>query len=694
MVVEISARPLVLSGDSLLSGLRRMVGVYLKRDRPISFDTETTGLNPRTDKLISLQFWQEGGETIIADVRRADLWVVGEILAPLFGNCCYVGMNLKFDYQFMRVQCGIRMVDVYDVMLSEQLIHGLGKSDAQSKGVSFNLKAIAEKYGVPVSKEERNWFIDLDKRPAEWSSPFPPEQVEYMAQDVKVLAPIMQKQIEALDTWGLNNVAGLEMEALPAIAEIELAGVRVDVEGWRGIIAEKEQEAEALAEEIGKIYGAAILEHRAIHFDIEREEYDAWVDARDLHLQQTKDTYNSGATEGMKWGEYKNAKMKEWRTANPNPGRPKPDISLPNINSHAQMVAAFQVLGIPATSTADDILKELEEEYPQVQLLRKHSKLHKFTTSFGETLLRFVDPVTGRIHPEYEQIGASTGRMSCRRPNWQQVPSKGDGIRLRGMVKAAEGNKILTADFSNIELRILADITGDTNMLRFFAEEKDLHAETARMMFGLGPALTKDEIKKLKSPEGYKYRDAAKTINFGLVYGMSSASLAKQLSISKDKGEEMMQAYFTLYPGVAEWLAEQRRLGVLTKRSRTLSGRLRQYDIPDRPQYDREPEKLERWKTWNRARGRAERQACNTPIQGTSADITKLALANWQQRNRTCATLIAVVHDELVVECPDTEIDLATDILAHAMDDAAKYFLKRVALPLPDVVVADHWTKD
>lgn len=218
-------------------------------------------------------------------------------------------------------------------------------------------------------------------------------------------------------------------------------------------------------------------------------------------------------------------------------------------------------------------------------------------------------------------------------------------------------------------------------MLKFFADGVDLHTATAKMMFGLPDTFN---AKKDLHSSGVLYRQIAKTINFGLVYGMSAAKLARTLKISKEQAQELMDKYFKLYPGVVQWLKRQRALGTSQFFSTTVAGRKRFYDaLPDRYSPD-----------YNKYRAATERRACNSPIQGSSADITKLALALAYERLPEAAKIVAVVHDEIVVEAPEAMKNECASILAQAMKDSCLKYLKRVHIPDFEVAISDHWEKD
>ena len=680
-----------------------------RREMPLAFDIETTGLDPRLGHLVSLQWAQEGFPAVVVDARVFAYRALAEVLQPLLTHGpVVVGHNLKFDLLWVMEKLHLYPTRVYDTLLAEQLLLGLGRSDAKSRGVGLSLKHLTHKYlGLVMSKEERSWFIDLDKRPDEWNAPLPEAQVEYALADVRGLTRIQREQQALLRDRAMLGVARLEMRALPAIAAIEQAGIRVDVEGWRSFIAEKEEEAREIESQALEVFGGAILQARAKVFDEKLVVYQAWEEARDAEVERLRALFNEplGTTtneyQPPKWGEFKTTGMQMWRGRFPNPGKPKMDTSPPNLGSPTQLRAAFEQMGITVASTDSETLQRLEETHPEVHLLLSFRRAKKFVEAFGEALLQYVTPA-GRIHPEYVQIGASTGRMSCTRPNWQQVPSKGDGKRLRQLVVAEPGYKLLTADFSNIELRILADITGDETMLRLFAEGLDLHSYTARMMFGLDEGV--DVASEVVPGTVATYRYVAKTINFGLVYGMSASKLGRVVKVSKEEAEGLMESYFRLYPGVAEWMKRMRAEGVERLLSETLSGRQRQYTLPTLTAFPstKNVRDIQAWREaqqeYRKQKATIERQAMNTPIQGTSADITKLALALLYESHLltggvALGRVVAVVHDEIVIEAKEAAVPIVSSLLASKMEDAAKTYLTRVTLPPVEVVVADYWRK-
>ncbi len=597
-------------------------------------------------------------------------------LKKLFEEKTVVGHNIKFDLSFLYT-AGVPIPKrIVDTMLSEQVIHGLGMSEARNKGFGVSLEETCSRYGIPMSKTVRNWFTSEDAL----TQPFPQAIIDYGEHDVQVLEYILAAQTKALAKHGLTQVARLEWNAVGALVEAECTGVTIDTAGWRGFIASKANEASGYEADALLELGTAILLNRREVYQKEYAEYEQYAALKEEWkakgaLSDFYDTYGRMA-------------------------RPRPPSELPNINSSAQVLQAFATLGIPASDTSAETLEELSEQYPTVEILHKFRKSEKFVSAFGDSLLEKIED-DGRIHSTYVQIGASTGRMSATNPNFQQIPSQADGAMLRKNVVAGAGNIFVVADYANIELRIAADISNDSYMLQLFADERDLHTETARKMYKLGDTLSADEIKAMTHPAtGLSYRFMAKKINFGLIYGMSEYALSKILKCSVDEAKEIMKRYFSVYPQLEAWLREQRDHVRATGYSVTMSGRKRFYHLPhqpERPQGRCSPEEYKSYidaaKSYTQIIRSIERQAMNSPIQGTSADITKLALGEWMKLSHAPARLVAVVHDEFVVETPVVAAEETAKQLATAMVKGAAKLLKRVEIGKPDVHITPFWSK-
>ncbi len=317
-------------------------------------------------------------------------------------------------------------------------------------------------------------------------------------------------------------------------------------------------------------------------------------------------------------------------------------------------------------STADDVLQELALDFPLPKLIIEHRGLSKLKSTYTDKLPLEINPRTGRVHTSYHQAVASTGRLSSSDPNLQNIPIRTpEGRRIRQAFIAAPGYRILAADYSQIELRIMAHLSGDEGLLRAFAEGADIHRFTAADVFGI----TLDNV----APE---QRRAAKAINFGLIYGMSAFGLARQLGIERSAAQHYVNRYFARYPGVKAFMENTRRQAAKQGYVETVFGR-RLYlpDIKSRHQQRRQA---------------AERTAINAPMQGTAADIIKramLAVDSWLIRCRLNARMIMQVHDELVFEVAEDSVEEVSGQIKAKMIAAAEL---RVPLEV-DMGVGDNW---
>ncbi len=282
-----------------------------------------------------------------------------------------------------------------------------------------------------------------------------------------------------------------------------------------------------------------------------------------------------------------------------------------------------------APSTAEDVLAELALDYPLPAVLMEYRSLSKLKSTYTDKLPEMIDPKTGRVHTSYHQAVTATGRLSSSDPNLQNIPIRTEeGRRIRQAFIAAPGCQILAADYSQIELRIMAHLSQDPGLLVAFAEGLDVHSATAAEVFGVG-------IDQVSGDQ----RRKAKAINFGLIYGMSAFGLGKQLGLGRNEAQEYIDLYFDRYPGVADYMVRTRALAHEKGYVETLRGR-RLY-LPEINARNRQRQQA------------AERTAINAPMQGTAADMIKqamLAVDAWLDASQTPARMIMQVHDELVFE--------------------------------------------
>jgi len=448
--------------------------------------------------------------------------------------------------------------------------------------------------------------LDKTQQVSDWSAAELSEaQVEYAARDAAIMVPLREQVAERLKADDLERVANLEFECVVPIAAMELNGIYLDAARWREQL-EKVKVAQAKA------------------------------------ADELQDMLSAGVAQATLFG--------------------RAEI---NLDSQQQVTDALLNLGVPVPQTTRAWqLQPLAEKYEVVAKLLEYRAVAKSLSSFGENILEYIEPKTGRIHADFRQIGAPTGRFSCSNPNLQQIPHE---TAYRRCFRAPEGRKLVIADYSQIELRILADFSGDPNFINGFISGQDFHSQTAAQVFNVKPEdVTPDQ------------RSFAKRLNFGVVYGIGASRFATMTGLSQTESENTLRRYFATYPRMDNWLRDTGRRVVNERNVRTASGRLLRlrFDENDRQQI-----------------ASAQRYGKNMPIQGTSADILKRALRLLHdQLTKTSARLVNIVHDEIIVECNAAEAEATAETLRKAMCSAGEEYVKKVPVNV-DVHVADEWTK-
>ncbi|MDT8425867.1 MAG: DNA polymerase I [Methyloprofundus sp.] len=317
-------------------------------------------------------------------------------------------------------------------------------------------------------------------------------------------------------------------------------------------------------------------------------------------------------------------------------------------------------------STAESVLQELAEDYPLPALILKHRSMSKLKSTYTDKLPLQISPKTGRVHTSYHQAVAATGRLSSSNPNLQNIPIRSvEGRKIRQAFIAPAGYKIVAADYSQIELRIMAHLSGDDGLLDAFAKGEDIHKATAADVFGVSIDQVTNDLRR-----------SAKAINFGLIYGMSAFGLAKQLGLGRNQAQEYIDLYFSRYPRVRQYMDDTRELAQQQGYVETLLGR-RLY--------------LPEIHSKNAARRQyAERTAINAPMQGTAADIIKLAMIatdQWLQDDQPDIKMIMQVHDELVFEIAEAQIDRYSAKIRQLMSTATTLDVPLVV----DIGVGINW---
>ncbi|MHC5760571.1 bifunctional 3'-5' exonuclease/DNA polymerase [Nostoc sp.] len=444
--------------------------------------------------------------------------------------------------------------------------------------------------------------LDKTQQISDWCKPLKSVQLHYAAVDAAILLDLYPILLKKLKQAKLLKIARLEFQCMPVVAQMELNGMLFDLSRWQ-------------------ILGAKL----------EAEKTDALRQLKQLRIASSQMSLLPELTDAV------------------------------NPNSPQQVLAALQAIGIKINSTNQSKLVSLAAQYPIIQALLDYRRLSKIIGTFTEKLPQHIHPKTGRIHPNYYQLGAKSGRFSCRKPPLQNIPRD---EAARSCFIAAPGYKIIKADYSQIELRIMARLSGDTKMCQVYRQGADLHRLTASLVTGKYINEVTEEDRRL-----------AKAINFGLIFGMGAAKLQIYaqvkygVAMTLEQAKAFSKRFFEAYPGIARWHENIKRKYIQgIKESRTLANRRR------------------RWVNKPRLS-----ELFNHPVQGLNADINKLAmvkLSNPLAKFRT--KLICVRHDEIVLECPETEVDQVSHILHSCMVAAAQKFLSPIPVVI-DIKTSNSW---
>ncbi len=504
---------------------------------------------------------------------------------------------------------------------SVKIIHN-AKFDAKMLLHHFDIRLgrlfdtfLASKLVAAGNPDERHGLADLaarylqrplDKRyqAGDWSGQLSEAQIDYAATDAEILLPLREQLIGQIKTLNLIDVAKLEFDCAVPTAEMELAGIHFDALQWKRHIGGLESVKNRIESDLVNQLGLAL---------------------------ENVDLFGH------------------------------PEI---NLNSPPQVLEAFHRIGIDVRTTRESELIEFARQSPVVAQFLEYRATQKLLGTYGQALLERIDPSTNRIYADFHQIGTPTGRFSCSEPSVQQIPNLPE---IRRCFCAPQGRKLAIADYSQIELRILAEFSQDPHMLEAFLSGVDLHRSTASQMF----RVPVEEVTR-------EQRGAAKQINFGLMYGMGAGGLAARIEVPLAEAERLIATYFQVYQKVAEWLRSSADTAVHTGHTRTKLGRLWRFHVDTR----------------NREQvGMVQRLGKNAPIQGTSADILKRAMRLVRDGLKGLdAQMVNCVHDEIVLEAAESDAEAAAERLRREMINAGQEILKTVPIEV-EVKVGMDWSK-
>ena len=570
----------------------------------VGLDTETTDLDPYTSRLRLIQLATPEGVSIV------DL--------DAFSSAADEDLTHNPDLEPLRrlLEAPRPIKIAHNAKFDAKFIkHKIGASigglfDTLLASQLVGAGDIEERHGLEtVASRYLNEAVDKSERLSNWNFELSEAQLEYAARDAAVLLPLREKLIERLRTESLVKCAQLEFECVMTVVDIELAGFYMHKDRWLEQLAIVEKKRAELAEKLQEVLA---------------EE----------------------SSQGSLFG-----------------GPQRDDI---NLDSHQQVNQALTRLGVPVPdSTRNWKLQPLAAQYPVVETLLEYRTVQKALTSYGQNMIELINPVTRRLHADFRQIGAPTGRFACTNPNIQQVPH---AVEYRRCFSGhPESRKLVIADYSQIELRILAEFSGDRGFMQAFNSGADLHRVTASQVFNV----SLDQVSR-------EQRDFAKRLNFGVVYGIGAQRFALMTGLSVSEAENVLRRYFGTYRELDTYLREAANRAVQDRQARTGSGRLVRfrYDENDRQQISM-----------------TQRNGKNTPIQGTSADILKRALRLLRDELRDSnAKIVNIIHDEIVVETDADEAQDTAAKLERVMCAAGEEYLKTVPVKV-ETEIADEWVK-
>jgi len=576
----------------------------------VAVDIETTGLDPDTDRLRLLSLALPDGTVSVIDLFAfPDPAAALAPLRPRLEQAELVGHNLAFDLAFLG-RLGLRPErPPFDTLLASQLLHA-GEVEDSGQPLQHDLAA--------VLKRELNVTLDKTLQKSDWSGELTPAQVDYAIEDVCHLLPLSARLRRKLEAARLENVAAVEMQALLTLEAAR--PIRLDVAAWAALTERAEAEAERLAEEMNRLAATTSV-----------------ADAPACVAPVRATLFPELSPPAVRW------------------------------DSPAAVQRVFASFGITLSDTRDKTLAGIE--HPLADLLRRYRHQRKRVSAFGLGWLReYVKD--GCVAPQWRLLGAESGRMSCVRPNLQQIPREAE---YRRCFIAREGHRFIKADYSQIELRLAAKVAGEKRMIEAFIQRIDLHALTASRL-----------LDKPLSQVSKGDRQLAKAVNFGLLYGMSPRGLREYaranygVELSEAEAKRHKRSFFVTYPALEAWherlTAELERCGPEgVYEARTLSGRRRFL-----PAYKAGRPNLT--------------EAANFQVQGLAADGLKAALALMWQRREECPEAVPVlfVHDEVVIEVPECRAEAAREWLIGCMRDGMQPLAEEVPIEV-EAVIATSW---
>lgn len=636
---------------------------YLSNKKEIGLDIETTrkfhkykfeGLDPYTSNIVMFQIGDLDRQYIV-DARVIDITPFKDILEN--PEITKVGHNLLFEYKHLK-QKGIRINGTYDTMLAEI---ALFNGSMQKKFGLGNL--INYYFKKQVNKDTRLEFLNIGARP------FTLKQIHYGADDITYPIKIKQEQykphqrkyytlggeklVEArsIPDWNLEKLIELENEFLLVLGDVEHNGMHFNAEKWLALYQKNLKKFVQLQDELDNFIITNYSNSKFINNQLDLFSTDPKVRIKWTSSKQV-----------IEFFKYLDACPKEISKSTGN--------------------LAYTVNATVLKSSMHSLNKDQPQQVKDfIYLYLKFKEYEQACTTFGEDFLKWINPVTGRIHSNYKQF-VSTGRMSSTNPNLQNIPSLDD---FRACFDAPDGCKIVNADYSGQETVVLANKSKEPNIIRLLEEGGDMHVFVAKAIYPEYSYLTDEEFKAQHKDK----RQVAKAAGFALQYGGTGYTIAQNLGITVEEGEKVEKAYFRAFPELKKYYTAVKRLALAR-------GHIRIDHITNR-RY------VHTYTTWSgnpqdkmKEKNAVERKALNFPIQGTSGSITKQAAINFRKKlieNNwdEYVKITNIVHDEINLEVKSEYAERAARLLEQCMEDAGLLWCQLVPLKA-DAVITDHWS--
>lgn len=686
--------------DRTTGNERYLVALDIETDGGQRDDDE--GPNLEKDSIICVALYCDAWEEpfLFYDVRKWDKANAQVLLSPILLNPHYVilGHNLQFDLGFIREKWDIEYPPgdrLWDTMLAEKMLTA-GRDEER-----VNLAATVHRhFGVVLDKSLQTSF-SLD-------SEISKEQIEYIRGDVEWLPELVKKQAQALSENEMNVVWEVERFALPVFTDMSRVGVMISRERLDPLLEAAQIRKDHLEAELQTILTPYLEWPRLKAFEAMQETLDVWNAGLEEERRGLRETWygimgktpEAGFTPDAEWVEkkwndwkinkkdnlpeglrrYVKEEEKKWREQNPRPTKPKLDTDLINLNSPVQMPLAFSRMGIPLknfrySTLSQSLLTVTTEQQSLIRSLMEYKKVAKLLSSFGERMIALVGS-DGRVRGNFNQIGTATGRPTCTDPNMLQMPKD---EHFRSCFIASPGNVFVVADYSQMELRIMAQLSKDTSMMEAFKSGVDLHSYTAHLMFN----------KPLEEcGKDSKERKIAKTINFGTLYGMGpnklrETLLAEGVDMSFPEAKAAIARWKATYKNAAKMIEKMGMEAATLGYTSTPFGRRRFFNTDFRDA-DGNPDQGQKFAVM--------REGANHPIQGTNADITKLAMHLIQEKIAPHGGGVRLnIYDETVTEMPDHLAQWGKSVVESCMIAAAEMVLTDVPAQV-DATISRSWS--